>query len=197
MAKNAAKSKDQKAAAAIEMRKELASQITDHAPSSGANPTEVPGLVLYRRTSPTACFLATYEPSVTVFVQGRKRVNLAGHVYLCDGSSFLLSSIDVPAESQIVEASEQVPLLSMFLRLDMPTVRDVIGREELPESQTSVQSRGIAVGETTVGLLGACSRLIDLLDTPEDIPFLSHSIQREIVYRILRTPQGERRFPPF
>jgi len=191
MAKNSAKSKDQKVAV-IEMRKELASQITDHAPSLGANPTEVPGLVLYRRTTPTACFLATYEPSVTVFVQGRKRVNLAGHVYLCDGSSFLLSSIDVPAESQIVEASEQVPLLSMFLRLDMPTVRDVISREELPESETSVQSRGIAVGETTVGLLGACSRLIDLLDTPEDIPFLSHSIQREIVYRILRTPQGER-----
>jgi hypothetical protein len=191
MAKNAAKSTDQKVAV-IEMRKELASQITDHAPSLGANPTEVPGLVLYRRTTPTACFLATYEPSVTVFVQGRKRVNLAGHVYLCDGSSFLLSSIDVPAESQIVEASEQVPLLSMFLRLDMPTVRDVISREELPESTLSVESRGIAVGETTVGLLSACSRLIDLLDTPEDIPFLSHLIQREIVYRILRTPQGER-----
>src|SRR6201993_375531 len=145
-----------------------------------------------RRIKPTACFLATYEPSLTVFVQGRKRVNLGGTVYLCDGSSFLLSSIDVPAESQIVEASEQVPLLSMFLRLDMPTVREVISREELPEPETSVQSRGLAVGETTVGMLGACSRLIELLETPEDIPFLSHLIQREIVYRILRTPQGER-----
>jgi AraC-like DNA-binding protein len=191
MTKKGEKSRDL-SAAAIEMRKELASKITDHAQSLGANPTEISGLVLYRRTTPTACFLATYEPSVTVFVQGRKRVNLAGHVYLCDGSSFLLSSIDVPAESQIVEATEQVPLLSMFLRLDMPTVRDVISREELPESETSQESRGIAVGETTVGLLGACTRLIDLLDTPEDIPFLSHLIQREIVYRILRTPQGER-----
>jgi AraC-type transcriptional regulator N-terminus len=73
----------------------------------------------------------------------------------------------------------------MFLRLDMPTVRDVISREELPESETSVHSRGIAVGETTVGLLSACSRLIELHETPEDIPFLSHLIQREIVYRIL------------
>ena len=33
---------------------------------------------------------------------------------------------------------------------------------------------------------------MELLDTPEDIPFLSHLIQREIIYRILRTPQGER-----
>jgi AraC-like DNA-binding protein len=174
------------------MRKELASKIAAHARSLGENPTAVNGLALYRRTAPTACFLATYEPSVTVFVQGRKRVNLGGVQYLCDGSSFLLSSIDVPAESQILEASEQIPMLSMFLRLDMPTVREVISREELPEPETAVQSRGLAVGETTVGLLGACARLIDLLETPEDIPFLSHLILREIVYRILRTPQGDR-----
>jgi AraC-like DNA-binding protein len=111
---------------------------------------------------------------------------------VCDGSSFLLSSIDVPVQSQIIEASEEMPLLSMLLRLDMPTVRDVLSRDDLPEPQALSQRRGLAVGETTAGLLGACARLLDLLDTPEDIPFLSPLIQREIAYRILRTPQGER-----
>jgi hypothetical protein len=76
-----------------------------------------------------------------------------------------------------------------ILRLDVSTMREVLSREDLPEPETSVQCRGLAVGETTVGLLAACARLIEL---PEDIPFLSHLIQREIVYRILRTPQGER-----
>ena len=174
------------------MRRKLAGKIAEHAQSSGELPTAIPGLVLFRRTTPTACYRATYEPSLTVFVQGRKRINLGGTEYLCDGSSFLLSSIDVPVQSQIVEASEQVPLLSMLLGLDMPTVREVLSREDLPEPETSVPSRGLAVGETTSGLLGACVRLIELLDTPADIPFLSHLIQREIVYRILRTPQGER-----
>jgi AraC-like DNA-binding protein len=178
--------------AAVALRKELAGKIAVHAQSPGEHATAVPGMVLYRRTTPTACYRATYEPSLTVFVQGRKRIHLGGTEYLCDESSFLLSSIDVPAQSQIVEASEQVPLLSMYLRLDMPTVREVLSREDVPEPETSVQCRGIAVGETTAGLLGACVRLIELLDTPEDIPFLSHLIQREIVYRILRTPQGER-----
>jgi len=176
----------------IAMREELARKIAAYTPSPGENHTAIPGMALYRRTKPTACYRASYEPSLSVFVQGRKRVNLGGHSYLCDRSSFLLSSIDVPAESQIVEASEQVPLLSMFLQLDMPMVREIIGREELPEPEFSVHSRGIAVGETTVGLLGACTRLIDLLESPQDIPFLSHLIQREIVYRILRAPQGER-----
>ena len=177
---------------AIEMRKSLARRIAARAKLVGENPTAVPGLALFRREEPTPCFHATYEPSLSVFVQGRKRVSLGGIEYLCDESSFLLSSIDVPAVGQIVEASQQIPLLSMFLRLDMQIVREVISREDLPEPPTSIRPRGIAVGETTVGLLDACIRLVDLLESPEDIPFLSHLIQREIVYRILRTPQGER-----
>jgi AraC-like DNA-binding protein len=34
--------------------------------------------------------------------------------------------------------------------------------------------------------------MLDLLHTPEDIPFLSNTIQREIAYRLLRGPQGDR-----
>ncbi len=40
--------------------------------------------------------------------------------------------------------------------------------------------------------LDTCCRLTDLLDTPQDIPFLSGLIQREIIYRILRGPEGAR-----
>jgi AraC-like DNA-binding protein len=176
----------------IEMRKALARRIAARTMSSGAQETAIPGLVFYRRNAPSPCYHATYEPSLSVFAQGRKLINLGGTEYLCDSSSFLLSSIDVPVQSQIIEASEEVPLLSMFLRLDMPAVRDILSREDLPEAESSSQRRGLAVGETTAGLLSASLRLIDLLDTPDDIPFLSSLIQREIIYRILRTPQGER-----
>lgn len=191
VAKQSMNRKEQNALA-VEMRKVLARKIAAHAHSIGENPTPVPGLSLYRRHEPTACVHANYEPSFTVFVQGRKRINLGGVAYLCDQTSFLLSSIDVPAESQIIEASPKVPMLSMFLRLDMAMVREILSREDLPELETAIQSRGLAVGQTTVGLLDACSRLIDLLDAPEDVPFLSHLILREIIYRVLRAPQGKR-----
>jgi AraC-like DNA-binding protein len=140
----------------------------------------------------SACYRAAVEPSLTVFVQGKKRMTLGGTAYMCGPSSLFLSSIDVPIESQIVEASEEVPLLSMLLRLDMPIVREMLNHEDLPESTVSPQQRGVAVGQAPAGLLKACSRLMELLDTPEDIPFLSHLIQREIIYRVLRTPQGAR-----
>jgi len=178
--------------AAITERKALAEKIASFAQTAGEHPTAVPGLTLFRRTTPTACYRATYEPSLTVFVQGRKRIDLGGEQYDCEAGSFLLSSIDVPVQSQIVEASEELPLLSMLLRLDMATVREVLSCDDLPESPAASQRRGVAVGQVTAGLLSACGRLIDLLHAPEDIPFLSHLLQREIVYRVLRTPQAVR-----
>jgi len=69
--------------AVIEMRRELARKISVHVPAAGEQATAVPGLTLYRRTAPTACNAATYEPSLAVFVQGRKRITLGGTTYLC------------------------------------------------------------------------------------------------------------------
>lgn len=189
-----------------EMRQVLARKFAAHTHLEGENPTAIGGLVLYRHTAPSACYPTTCVPSLSIFVQGRKLINLGGTEYLCDRSSFLVSSIEAPIQSQIVEASESVPFLAMRLLLDMPAVQEILSREDLPEPEThrafgarcarlekgSSQRRGLAVGETTVGLLAATSRLLELLDTPEDIPFLSPLLQREIAYRILRTPQGKR-----
>lgn len=176
----------------MEKPNELARKIAAHAPTAGQHPTAVPGLLLSRRTKPTPCYRAVYEPCLVVFAQGKKRINLGGTEYICGPASFVLASIDVPVESQIVEASEEVPMLSLMLRLEMPMVREILSQEDLPESETSAQRRGFAVGQANAGLLGACARLIDLLDSAEDIPFLSRLLQREIIYRILRTPQGAR-----
>lgn len=91
-----------------------------------------------------------------------------------------------------MEASDKTPLLVMFIRFDMPTVREVLSRDDIPEAKSSSQRQALAVGETTAGLLRACHRLLDVLPDPEDIPFLSPLIQREITYRLLKTPQADR-----
>jgi AraC-like DNA-binding protein len=72
----------------------------------------------------------------------------------------------------------------------MPAVREVLSQEEFLAPELSSGARGMAVGKTPVELLSACSRLLGLLDTPADIPFLSGLIQREILYRVLRSPLG-------
>src|SRR4051794_25757940 len=178
-------------AVVVDARKALAHKLAAHAHSEGEIATSVNGLVLFRYDSPSACYPAMCEPSLSIFGQGRKLINVGGEEYLCDGTSFLVSSIDVPIQSQILEASAAVPFLSMRLRLDVSAVQEILNAEDLPAPEGSSGRRGLAAGETTVGLLNVCARLLDLLDTPEDIPFLGPLIHSEVAYRILRSPQGE------
>jgi hypothetical protein len=98
----------------------------------------------------------------------------------------------LPVVSRVIEASEALPCLALALKLEMPVVRELLSREEIGMAETGSKSPGIALGETTVEFLNACCRLVDLLRTPQDIPFLSGLIQREIIYRILRGAAGTR-----
>jgi AraC-like DNA-binding protein len=134
----------------------------------------------------------TYQPSVTVIAQGRKRVELGQNVFLYDSSRFLLTSIDLPVVSRVIEATEEAPCLVLSIKLEIPVVRELLGREEIQLAETLCDSPGMSTGETTVDFLSACCRLVDLLQTPQDIPFLCGLIQREIIYRILRGPEGAR-----
>jgi AraC-like DNA-binding protein len=172
-------------------RAELACKIAAHAITEGDALTGIPGLRLYRRSQSTPCASAAYEPSLVVFVQGKKQINVGKTTYVCDESSFLLTSIDLPVVSQVVEATEAIPLLGLILKLEMPAVREILSQQEFHLREDSIDARGMAIGVTSVELLDACSRLVDLIDVPQDIPFLSSLIQREIVFRLLRSPQGK------
>jgi AraC-like DNA-binding protein len=177
---------------AREMRAELARKIALFVGSAEKCVTAVPGLTLHRWTAPTAPCPATYEPSVAVLPQGRKRVELGRTTFIYDSTRFLLSSVDLPVVSRVVEASEAVPCLALLLKFQMPMVRELLNREEIQVAESPSESPAMATGETTVEFLSACCRLVDLLNMPQDIPFLSDLVQREIVYRILRSPAGAR-----
>jgi AraC-like DNA-binding protein len=177
---------------ASELQAELARKIALFMGFAEKRVTDVPGLTLVRRTTLAAPACMTYEPSLAVIAQGRKRVDLGRTTFIYDESRFLLTSIDLPIVSQVIEASEEVPFLALALKFEMPVVRELLNREEISVPDAPPDSPAMATGETTVELLSACCRLVDLLDHSQDIPFLSGLIQREIIYRILRGPEGAR-----
>src|SRR5271154_2470531 len=177
---------------AYELRSELARKIAAHMGSAEKRATAIPDVTLHRRTAPTAPCCATYEPGVTVIAQGRKRVDLGRTSFIYGESRYLLTSLDLPIVSQVIEASEEVPCLAMSLKFEMPMIRELLSREEIRVAEAQAHSPAMAIGEATAEFLGACCRLLDLLAAPRDIPFLGGLIQREIIYRILRGPEGAR-----
>lgn len=188
----AQKSKQSRDPSVLRMLKELAGSINKALGSAASLSTAVPGLTLYRNTAPTAPNPCTYEPSLLLIPQGKKRVDLGKQSYVFGESTFLLTSIELPIVSRVCVASVEKPYLALFLKLDMGIVRDVLHTEEVRISAPPIGTRGMVLGEATVELLTPCSRTVQLLDTPQDVPFFCKLLQREIIYRLLQGPQGDR-----
>jgi AraC-like DNA-binding protein len=129
---------------------------------------------------------------VIVVAQGRKEVQIGADTLTYDSSRYLLTSVDLPTVTRVAEASEDAPCLAVSLKLDISIIREFLSREEFPLSDASPDSPAMSTGPVTVEFLSAWCRLLDLLSSPEDIPFLSGFIEREIMYRILRGPEGAR-----
>jgi AraC-type transcriptional regulator N-terminus len=121
-----------------------------------------------------------------------QRVDLGKTSYVFGQSRFLLTSIELPIVSRVITASEEAPYLAFFLKLNIATVRDILNTEEVRVPEASIGARGMAIGEATIELVRSCSRMMDILDAPQDIPFLGKLIQREIIYRLLQGTQGAR-----
>ena len=171
-------------------RVELARKIGARALGEGDVSTAIDGLRLYRRSIPTACVSAAYEPSLVVFVQGEKHINVGKTVYICERTNFLLTAVDLPVMSKMVKATSDEPALCLILRLEMAMVREILSQQEFDGLREGRDARGMAMGISSVELLDACCRLVDLLNAPQDIGFMSGLLQREILYRLLTSPQG-------
>jgi len=156
---------------ARELRAELARKIALFIGSAENRATEIPGLTLHRRSAPTAPCSMTYQPGVTVIAQGRKRVELGRTTFIYDASRFLLTSVDLPVVSRVIEASEEVPCLALSLKLEMPVVRELLSRQEIEVAEAPSDSPGMATGKTTVEFLSACCRLVTCCTRRRTFPF--------------------------
>ena len=177
---------------AIPFRAELARKIASFIGNEENRITEIPGVSLHRRIAPTPPCRTTYQPGIIVVAQGSKQVNLGKSSFIYDEAHYLLTAVDLPIVSWVAEATPEFPCLVLSLKLDISMVRELLSREEIHVADAPSDTPAMSIGETTPEFLSACCRLLDLLNNPQDISFLSGLIQREIIYRILRGPEGAR-----
>ena len=153
---------------------------------------EIPGLSLYRIVEPAGPFSTVYEPSLSLIIQGSKRVSVGDEILVYNESSFFLTAIGLPMTGQICQASAVEPYVAAMLRLNLESLRRLIADHDLHPTNISDRDRGVVVGAATPELFDAFLRLISLANSPKDIPFLANHIQNEILYRLLTGEQGAR-----
>lgn len=171
---------------------ELAQLVDQWTQEKGTFETPIMGLTLYRAETLTQPSSSMMDASLCMIAQGKKQVILSEETYTYDSNHFLFTAIDLPVIAQVLEASVERPYLSIVLRLDPYVLAQIMLEAHIPFKDVNTEKKGMAVGVVNSELNDAFIRLIKLLDTPQDIPILSPLIIKEIFYRLLMSPQGNR-----
>ncbi len=153
--------------------------------------TDIKGLSLHRYEAPTNPASYLFSPHLCLIAQGAKRIMLGKEAYTYDVNNFLISSVDLPVVSQVLEATQDKPYLGLTLELDLEEISQLIAESSgLPDSSNKQEVCGMGVSKLSKPLLSAVQRLLDLLETPADIPILAPVIKKEIYYRLLSENYG-------
>ena len=160
-------------------------------PKTGNYPTPIDGFGIYRRDGehePENCF---YRPLISLVVQGSKRSLMGKQEYLYGGGQSLVAAVDMPSVNYVTAASANAPFLSMVVDLDLFLIAQLAAETKTPVVFASTPPKGVSVAEADPDLMGAFLRLLELLETPQQIPVMAPMIIREIHYRLLIGAHGE------
>jgi len=173
-------------------QEQLAQIIGAQVSTPGDYGTAITGLGFFRREHPAPPVICMVEPSIILVARGEKQLWVGGEGYPYDRSRFLITSLDLPANSEVLAASPEQPCVGLTLKLDLRMLAELIAQSDLPPTRDRSVAKGVGIGSVTPAMLASFERLLALLDEPESIPVLAPLILREIHYRLLQSDQASR-----
>ncbi|MFK7608407.1 MULTISPECIES: AraC family transcriptional regulator [unclassified Pseudomonas] len=173
-------------------RVELADLIHRHTAQDGSFATDVDALFVSRYSAASDFAPSLPKPALCIMAQGRKEVRLADEHFAYDPLNYLVVSVSMPISGRVLEVSPERPVLALRLDIDPLEISTLISDAGPMGVPSKPAGRGLYVEPIDQPMLDALLRLTRLLDTPKDIAMLAPLIRREILYRLLRSPQGYR-----
>ncbi len=172
-------------------RVELSKIIEGQSGRDGTQMTAIPSLFFSRYSNDTGPNYGVHKPSLCIVVQGMKEVLLSQERFRYGAADYLVASVNLPITGQVTEASSEVPYLALKLEFTPSEILEVLREFQMGADKKENAKRGMYVSKIEPSLLDAVTRLVRLLDTPEDIPVLTPLIVKEIIYRVLQGEHGE------
>ncbi|WP_462408545.1 AraC family transcriptional regulator [Neobacillus sp. Marseille-QA0830] len=171
-------------------RVELAKFIEGHTGMDGTQMTAIPSLFFSRFSDAAGPFYGIHKPSLCIVVQGMKEVWLSQEPYRYGPADYLVASVNLPITGLVTEASSDIPYLALKLEFTPSEILEVLREFQMGADRKENAKRGMYVSKLEPTLLDAVTRLVRLLDSPNDIKVLSPLIVKEIIYRVLQGDHG-------
>lgn len=151
-----------------------------------------PDITVMRASRTLPPFHSVVKPAFCVIARGSKRVELGDETFCYDEGHYLLSTVDLPVTSCIIETSEENPYLSFRLDLEPSLVAQVLIDSGLDLSRFEPSAKAMNVNPVNADLLNAIVRILRLVEKPDEIENFLPMIKREIIFRLLKSDEGPR-----
>lgn len=175
----------------LDQHHELSRLINGFISTDGAHATAIPSLRIMRSTNPSQQLLhSIYTCSLCVVLQGTKIAMLGKESFEYSPASYLVTAVNLPITSRVIEASPESPYLSVQLSFNPNDIINIIKESKQMLNKKNDTELGLFINKTTPLVLDPLMRLIRLLNTPDDIPVLAPMFIREILYRVLQEDKG-------
>ena len=175
-----------------QQRQELAGLIQRHAKGPHGPASAIDDLYLTRYEEDVRGMPALAQPALCILAQGSKTLFLGDERYTYDPLHYMVVSVTLPITGAILQASPEHPCLGLRLDIDPAQISQLIAESGPMLVPNQSAGRGLFVEKSDQQLLDTLLRLLRLLDTPRDIAVLAPLVRRELMYRVLRGPQGWR-----
>lgn len=153
--------------------------------------TAIPNVMVIKGDVPQHQLAAVYEPMIGFLIQGEKVVTIGERDIVLKPLSYFVVPTETPATARVFQGENGEPYLSIALRLNYNSLHALLS--DLPDTTWKENtSTNVASCPATSEFVDAWTRMLKLLKTPKDIPALAPAYEREILYRVLLGPQGER-----
>lgn len=173
---------------------ELRDLVLRHAPAPGGEDRAravLPNVMLWAAPAPLGPTPTMFEPMLYFAFQGAKRLSTGERTVEYGAGTMFLASLDVPVTWTIIDATDEHPYLAVALKLDPAKIAAML--LELPPptaEEMSEEVEALALATATEAMHDALRRLLRLLDAPADAALLGPMFERELLYRVLRSPRG-------
>ena len=169
---------------------ELKRALMARMPEDGIWPTAIPGVFMARRDHAGISEHRFDQPLASLLVQGSKRTLYGAEEHTLTENQLLLVGMDMPSSSQILEASPEKPLLTLFFHINRQMVGDLILQLGWKERH-SPHTPGISISDAGPDLMETLVRVTHILDAPEQVPVRGELAMRDLHYLLLAGPQAD------
>lgn len=159
--------------------------------STQPTPTPIPGVVIIKGEVPQYQLAAMYEPMIGLVVHGGKTISIGESTIDVKGPAYFLVPMEMPVSGRVHQGADGQPYLSVALRLNEDALLDLL--KDLPDDfRLAPPGSEFTACAADRDFVEAWVRMLRLRNDPTDIPALAPVYEREILYRVLRGPQGWR-----